>query len=257
MPLSARAYKALSVKRCLSADPVDALVVNCKRAKMDGEENNILIYQRTTTLNTQDNNFDNHLKQSTKYKIEKNYKSYNGNIYSKIKTENQQGSKNNRYKIVNLHRPLNVVEENAAKLQEPNITVVDIEANDETTVKEENTYVYDLYYSNSTSLPEIDIKELISVYPLSNELVYGNECEESIDTDDSDSNDENNWRNDYPDETDVESITEEDMMNVMLRMDLNEEHELSSEEDEKFVYSVDEDDVTRFATAMIIRTTNI
>ncbi|KAI4465016.1 rna polymerase ii nuclear localization protein slc7a6os-related [Holotrichia oblita] len=237
----------IRVKRCLSEDPVDALVVNCKRAKTDSEENKILIYQRSTTLNNEDNNVSKHVKQFTKCKIENNYKSHNTNIYSKIKLENQQGLKSSRYKIVNLHRPLDTDEDTAAKLSEANITVVDIEATDENTIKEEKSYVYDLYYSDSACLPEIDIKELISVYPLSNDLVYPNECEQNIDTDDSDSNDENNWRNDYPDETDVESITEEDMMNAMHRMDLNEEHELSSDdEDEKFVYSVNEDDVTRF-----------
>ncbi|KAI4465011.1 rna polymerase ii nuclear localization protein slc7a6os-related [Holotrichia oblita] len=219
----------IRVKRCLSEDPVDALVVNCKRAKTDSEENKILIYQLSTTLNNEDNNVSKHVKQFTKCKIENNYKSHNTNIYSKIKLENQQGLKSSRYKIVNLHRPLDTDEDTAAKLPEANITVVDIEATYENTIKEEKSYVYDL------------------VYPLSNDLVYPNECEQNIDTDDSDSNDENNWRNDYPDETDVESITEEDMMNAMHRMDLNEEHELSSDdEDEKFVYSVNEDDVTRF-----------
>lgn len=62
-----------------------------------------------------------------------------------------------------------------------------------------------------------------------------------IDTDDDDSddsNDENNWRNDYPDESDMESVTEDDMVKAVKRFTI--EDDLSSDDGEEgFVYSID------------------
>lgn len=82
-----------------------------------------------------------------------------------------------------------------------------------------------------------------SVYPLSEELIFGsardNGCIEST-SDSEDSNAENYWRNDYPDESDMESITEEDMLEAVSKLDINGENELSSDDGEEgFVYSVD------------------
>lgn len=84
-----------------------------------------------------------------------------------------------------------------------------------------------------------------SVYPLSDQLVYGslrdNGLSDSYDSEDS--NAENNWRNDYPDESDPESINEEDMIQAVKRMNVDDESDLSSDEEEEgYVYSVNDDE---------------
>lgn len=87
-----------------------------------------------------------------------------------------------------------------------------------------------------------------SVYPLSSELVYGSYRDNGINDTDSydseDSNAESNWRNDYPDEeSDLESITEDDMVKAVNRMNIDNESDLSSDEDEeKYVYDDDHED---------------
>lgn len=58
---------------------------------------------------------------------------------------------------------------------------------------------------------------LFSVYPLNDSLFFGSirgkGLNNSVSDDDSeDSNAENNWKNDYPDEDDLESINEDDMV---------------------------------------------
>lgn len=56
---------------------------------------------------------------------------------------------------------------------------------------------------------------------------------------DEDSNDEGNWRNDYPDEDEMDSISERDMRRAMKDFDID--NELSSDDSDHngFVYSVD------------------
>lgn len=53
-----------------------------------------------------------------------------------------------------------------------------------------------------------------------------------------DSNCENHWRNDYPDESDKDSVTSNDMVKAMNHLDLSSY--LSSDDGEEgFVYSID------------------
>lgn len=58
------------------------------------------------------------------------------------------------------------------------------------------------------------------------------------DIDSEDSNAENDWRNEYPDEDDMLSVTEDDMVEAMKNVDL-EDDLLSSEDEEGFSYSID------------------
>lgn len=56
-----------------------------------------------------------------------------------------------------------------------------------------------------------------SIYPLNDPLVFGAAKENGLDDnssdeDSEDSNAESNWKNDYPDEDDMDSINEEDMV---------------------------------------------
>lgn len=87
-----------------------------------------------------------------------------------------------------------------------------------------------------------------SVQPF-DDLIYGTHRENGVnDTWDSeeseDSNDENNWRNDYPDteeEEDDESVGAKDIRRAVEDIDLEGEHELSSDGEvgDGFVYSID------------------
>lgn len=102
-----------------------------------------------------------------------------------------------------------------------------------------------------------------SVYPLSDNLVYGSHRDNGINHSDSydseDSNAENDWRNDYPDESDMESVTEDDMIRAVQRVTLDGESDLSSDkDDEDLLYNnedsddacledlVDEEDVRKY-----------
>lgn len=81
-----------------------------------------------------------------------------------------------------------------------------------------------------------------SVYPLSDDLIFGsardNGCKDSDSEESDDSNDENNWRNDYPEESDHESITEEDMVEAVKRFTIDDD--LSSDDGvENFTYGGD------------------
>lgn len=96
---------------------------------------------------------------------------------------------------------------------------------------------------------------VFSVYPLSDELVYGSYRDNGFNDTDSydseDSNAENNWRNDYPDEeSDLESVTEEDMMKAVKRMNVDGESDLSSDEaEEKYVYDEDDEEEEQSVSA--------
>lgn len=59
------------------------------------------------------------------------------------------------------------------------------------------------------------------------------------DLDSEDSNAENNWRNDYPDEDDMISVNEDDMVEAMKNVDLEDDLLSSDEGEEAFVYGID------------------
>lgn len=105
-------------------------------------------------------------------------------------------------------------------------------------VLQDDDYVYDLYYVQSEN--DMFLDDEVSVYAFEQELVFDNyrdypeaECESE------DSNSESNWRNDYPDSSYSEgSINEDDIIEAVSNMRLEEESDLSEEDD--FVYAVDE-----------------
>lgn len=51
-----------------------------------------------------------------------------------------------------------------------------------------------------------------------------------------DSNDENNWRNDYPDEEEFDSIDDYDMVNAVNDLDLDGDRELSTDDGKKCIF---------------------
>lgn len=113
-------------------------------------------------------------------------------------------------------------------------------------VLQDDNYVYDLYYAQTEN--DIYLDDMVSIHPYELELVYDTyrendypeaECESE------DSNSESNWRNDYPDSDESEgSIDEEDMRQAVMNMVLNEESDLSEEDD--FVEALNEADVEAY-----------
>ncbi|XP_025414386.1 MATH and LRR domain-containing protein PFE0570w isoform X2 [Sipha flava] len=92
-------------------------------------------------------------------------------------------------------------------------------------------YVYDLYYANNED-KAIDIQDIDSVHGLDSDKFYsicGNMNEYDDDSSsceyEDDSNDEGNWRNDYPDEDDMENSADEhdflSLINQSKRWTLN------------------------------------
>lgn len=233
----------IRVKRRFDEDPLDALVLNCKRRKTNKECSSATdlsaILKFAGTTERQEDDVLQHIKCQTKSKIEENFKGNSSSIKDKLRDEILFSSKTNRYKIVNLRRS-NTAEDNAAATP---ITIVDIEINIEA-FADNSKYVYDLYYSNTDEIGDVTEHDLIGVYPLSDELVYGTYRDNGLmdsDNESEDSNDENNWRNDYPDEEDAESITQDDMLAAMNTVGLEDkENDLSSSDGEEgFIYSID------------------
>lgn len=111
-------------------------------------------------------------------------------------------------------------------------------------VLQDDNYVYDLYYVQSEN--DMFLDDEVSVHAFEQELVhdsYRDYCEAEYDSEDS--NSESNWRNDYPDSSYSEgSINEDDIRDAVMNMRLEEESDLSEEDD--FVYAIDEAVVENF-----------
>ncbi|KAB0804294.1 hypothetical protein PPYR_01264 [Photinus pyralis] len=235
----------IRIKRNCTDDPLDAVVINCKKRKLDEnaaqDEDIATVLNFAGTVNSTDDVIK-HIKKLNKSEVEEQYKKHNMvDIIDKLRMEKEVTSKNSRYKVVNSHRfpNTNDTESNV------NCTIVDVESEELKNAEHSNNFVYDLYYTNSDDFGEPDLNELISVYPLSEGLVYGSYRDNGYNYPDSDysedSNAENHWRNDYPDESDCEShdesITENDMMRNMVKVDLGDDEDLSSDN-----YSAEEED---------------
>lgn len=242
------------IKRRADEDPLNGIVINCKRLKKNAEsdfkENTLL--QFVTTLDEPTEDVLNHIKRNTKEELEQNYKKHFSNIANKIKNQRESELKNSRFKLINTFRSKGLLSHDLDEKAEINYTILEVDATEgkENTIPEDSPpvkYVYDLYYTNSDDFADdtIDYQD-IDIHPLTFELVNDSYRGDGLNdmNDDSDgsedSNAENNWRNDYPDEIegDADSITEQDMLNAMQRVTI--EDELSSDEGEEgFVYSID------------------
>ncbi|XP_072397806.1 uncharacterized protein fs(2)ltoPP43 [Diabrotica undecimpunctata] len=245
------------VKRFLDADPLDTFILKCKKRKLDHSSENKQVEVETTvlkfagTIQTKETETTlGHLK--TKHlpvleELKSDIKKHTVNLTDKLRLQHKEASKNSRYKIVNLHRS-NL--DSSDKDTEDKFTILDVETdineNSSQAVNkndtEEEKYVYDLYYTNSDKLWERDIEEYVSIYPLNDSLLIGSARDNGLDESDSDesedSNAECNWRNEYPDEDDMESINEDDMVEAMKNVDLDD---LSSDNEDN-IYSVGSDD---------------
>ncbi|XP_018569675.1 probable RNA polymerase II nuclear localization protein SLC7A6OS [Anoplophora glabripennis] len=256
------------VKRRLDEEPLEAVILSCKRRKLN---NDVVKDAEDTELSAtllkfagtikEDENVVAHLKKERIPEItelREHFKKHAVNINEKLREQMKETSKNNRFKVVNCFRSENAedsltAENSTSSSTKKELTIFDIETDlNDNDVKTENQngessepkFVYDLYYTNSDDLGDADIDDYISVYPLSDPLMLGSTRDNGLNDADSDdgsedSNAENNWRNDYPDESDLESINEDDMVEAMQNVAIDEDLLSSDEGEEGFVYSID------------------
>ncbi|XP_044752718.1 probable RNA polymerase II nuclear localization protein SLC7A6OS [Coccinella septempunctata] len=219
------------LKRPLEISPSDTLILNCnKKQKLEsslGVEGSLTtVLKFSGTQNSQNDDIAEHvttLKNNLKQKILQKFK-HDLDLKQKLRLEAQEHSKSDRYKIVNCLR-------SNLSMEDPDncVTVLDIEPHEEVhKTKSDEKYVYDIYYTDAKIVEEVGDFE-ISILPTSeifdSEDVYNNESDQESE----DSNAENYYTNDYPDESDVESVNENDMIKSMNRIGLDD---LSSTDDE-------------------------
>ncbi|KAF7287032.1 hypothetical protein GWI33_002417 [Rhynchophorus ferrugineus] len=255
------------IKRRLDEDALESLILNCKRRKPNGEENGnteelSTVFQLAGT-SSQEEHIENVLKTHRLNNVpdlKDHFKKHDVNISDKLRKEIKTSSKNNRYRVVNCFRKTlsdTELENEADNSNNSEVTIFDLEANfnndpidNKNAATDESKFVYDFYYTSSDDFGEAEIGDYVSVYPLNDPLVFGsirdNGLISSVSDDDSeDSNAEGNWRNDYPDEDDLESINEDDMVQAVNRLDIDDN--LSSDSgEEEFIYSKDEEDYQDF-----------
>ena len=69
---------------------------------------------------------------------------------------------------------------------------------------DDDDYVYDLYYTNSSSIDFRMFESILRIEALQEDVLVDERREDGeydeVQDDDDDSNDEDNWRNDYPEE---------------------------------------------------------
>ncbi|XP_046745425.1 probable RNA polymerase II nuclear localization protein SLC7A6OS [Diprion similis] len=251
----------LRVKRRNHEEPLEALVIACKRRKtenIDAAETasdpvTAVLKFAGTVKNQADNVIEYISKTLTKEELKANFKHHVvTDVTSKTREQTKQKSQENRFKVVNYFRSLEPSD--VEELVNKEISVIDVEDStfhipEETAVTtQDENYVYDLYYTQTGD--DMLIDQLVSVHPLQEELVFGSYRDNGIDAEvcdqSEDSNSESNWRNDYPDSDHSEnSICEEDMRSAVKRISLRDDSEVSSD-DEDLVYALAEDDVDRF-----------
>ncbi|XP_057659474.1 probable RNA polymerase II nuclear localization protein SLC7A6OS [Diorhabda carinulata] len=249
----------LRVKRCLDENPLDTLILECKKRKIENnkqvitttkdDEVETTVLKFAGTINKGDNVFT-HIKEKLlpdSDELKANFKKHSVNLKDKLRIEHQEASKNSRYKIVNYHRASQV---GATEKVNEEVTILDVETDlNENSAEianknndKGNEYVYDLYYTDSNNFGETDIEEYVSIYPLNDPLLVRSIKDDlegsNSDEDSEDSNAENYWRNDYPDEDDMESVNEDDMVEAMNKVDLDD---LLSSDYEEDLYSAGSD----------------
>ncbi|KAL5245027.1 hypothetical protein ACI65C_012437 [Semiaphis heraclei] len=206
------------VKRRHNEDPYDSIVVSHKKLKTIGTElNRDCVFQFAATLKDENENLSQILKEVREDRSVKALTKMNKNKNCNDVVEH---SKAERMKLVNTLRAVKQdtvpIEEMDGKNSE--IKVVDfvkqVNNNGKPLIDEGISidYVYDLYYAFNNDDKSIDIQDIDSVHGLDSEMFF-NICKniESSDNDsshcedDDDSNDEGNWRNDYPDEDEMDN----------------------------------------------------
>ncbi|XP_030760736.1 probable RNA polymerase II nuclear localization protein SLC7A6OS isoform X2 [Sitophilus oryzae] len=225
----------VKIKRCLDEDPLETLILNCKRRKTNGSENNtneeLSAVLQLAGTSKEDESIEHVIRKrrlANASDLKRQFKKHDVDISKKIRSEIQDHSKNTRYRVVNCFRKNfnDELHEEPGKSNNEEVTVFELETDynkNSTSTENKNKetdqskYVYDFYYTSSDDFGEADIEDYVSVYPLNDPLLFGSVRDNGLNESDSeyeseDSNAENNWKNDYPDEEDLESINENDMI---------------------------------------------
>ncbi|ESP00816.1 hypothetical protein LOTGIDRAFT_173092 [Lottia gigantea] len=275
------------LKRRRNEEPVEALLLSCKKRKEDGIQSHETGFPLDTTSNIQETlkfagtispketEISKHIRAAIrKEKLSKEYKQHGQQVSipemsQRTRVGRQTTSRENRYKVVCSHRELeldkldsNVTEnggqgdagakneDTGASSNSKVFLLYDVEKESMATTsdakyepkvksdlseitcnsvplirekREDEDFVYDLYYTNSGSLDFQALQSALTIQALYDDLVYDDDRfadDDEVYDDDDDSNDEGNWRNDYPDE-DPGFINNQDLESNML--DLNNE----------------------------------
>ncbi|BES88549.1 solute carrier family 7, member 6 opposite strand [Nesidiocoris tenuis] len=262
------------VKRRAQDDPIDCLLIACKKYKAaESEETSVAKVFKFAATVVEQEDFKAHINRatSTQNASSKYRENRVTTLAEKLRKENKLLSHDSRLKVVNCFRALDsdsLVEEEEDTKQL--LTVVDIESlptaapshvapkgsnSSEGAALTTEQYVYDLYYSQAGDLDDLQMENILSAHGVDEKLIFGDyinhDEDDSTHEDDDDSNDENNWRNDYPDEEEQSededrSIGEEDMRLAMgvANMNINGEYESdlsTDDDDEGLVYGREED----------------
>lgn len=231
----------VKVKRKTTEDPLECLILECKKKKINdtitGKKcvfKQILKYGGCANSEAEipdkikQINLENY-SEETKIKLGKNFndKKYSFTIQNKKRTlthEQDQISADNKKAKVSCDENINIIDvlldENSSaddtKIESLNEQINTITCNGVNLIREKcttenNSYVYDIYYTKN---PEIHLDLL---YPNNYEIrsyniyqdidLIDDSLKKEVDREnffeeDEDSNDEDNWRNDYPDEED-------------------------------------------------------
>lgn len=225
------------LKRYLTNEPVEAIVVSHKRRRLEGEGDGDevqTVFRYAGTVLSKDESVKVTLSKTVhldKYKLSSRKNVKTSIVANKIKETTRNTSKENRYKLVSTKRGItekslsssadkNTVEQEDAeggdycKLYDiedySNVTKLSkkeqvITCNGEPMTcaadgLSEPQYVYDLYYINSDNIQAFSEESVrIEFWDAITEQMYDND-DSDIYNEDDDSNDENYWANDYPDE---------------------------------------------------------
>ncbi|KAF7404698.1 putative RNA polymerase II nuclear localization protein SLC7A6OS [Vespula maculifrons] len=251
----------LRVKRRHNDEPLNALVIACKRCKTtenDEIENATDLAPVTAvvkfagTITNQNEDVIEHLVKTVgKNELKANYKRHVVDVKNVIRERTKQISMENRYKVVNCCRSLDTLNTNEL---EDTMTVIDVEDSlscsttknvDSETLE---NFVYDLYYTQTGS--DMIIDDLVSVHGFEQEFVFDmfkDEDDSSNGYETEDSNSESHWWNDYPDTEHSDlSVDEDDMRRAVMKINLDDDEssDLSSEDD--FICAINKKDVEQY-----------
>lgn len=247
------------VKRRIDEEPLDTFVLSCKRQKTgktaptdeseadDTVKRTVVKYAGTVDA---EHNINEHLKKFTKNdakELVKKIPRASVALRELRAEQNKTISQNNRFKVVNCYRAIDTeTEEGGSDQTASHITVVDViqeeaaieEAalNDQTAVgskiPKSSSYVYDYYqFDYGDALDGLEDVDLQCLPLCEKDLDFRQQPNEEPDQDSDDSNDEDNWRNDYPDTDDGQSIGDEDMRRAVDDLSFGSDNILSSDEE--------------------------
>ncbi|KAF7995069.1 hypothetical protein HCN44_004541 [Aphidius gifuensis] len=268
----------LRIKRRLEDEPLDHLLISCKRRKVDETEEapveqnlHRAVVKFAGTLDNQDINIAKHLKNQTKHDLETNYKKLARNkVIEKSRIKVKESSKQNRWKVINCSRAVDdpIDEDDDVSINDNGMTIIDVEdCSTELPNDKVAKYVYDIYYTEDNN-DELSFDSSISIHEMEEGWLVNDDYREGEvyrcdNPDDSDSNSESNWRNDYGEEEEEDDddddyydndnlVNEDDIVQALNRCGVNDEHdefdglaeeELSDDEDDYYNGKLDQADI--------------